>query len=167
MDPATLQTMFRFNTWANEQLCVAIANADEEVVRRPLDMWFGSVFTILAHIYGAETLWMGRLRDSLPSAPVRATAEPANIAALIEAWRDTDAAWESYVASLTPEQLATPMTVKRRDGSILSYELWKPVMQIAFHGTEHRGHATVGLTQLGIAHGPQDFLDQFRAPVTS
>jgi hypothetical protein len=40
-------------------------------------------------------------------------------------------------------------------------------MQVAFHGTEHRGHATVGLTQLGISHGPQDFLDQFRPEALS
>jgi uncharacterized damage-inducible protein DinB len=164
MDLSTLQEMFRFNTWANEQLREAIAHAEEQVVRQPLDMWFGSVFTILAHINGAEALWLRRLRDAAPAAPLKATAEPPDVAALIEVWRETDAAWESHVASLSPEQLASSVTVKRRDGSTLNYEVWKPLMQIAFHGTEHRGHATVGLTQLGIAHGPQDFLDQFRAP---
>jgi len=164
MDSSTLQAMFRFNTWANEQLREAISTADEDAVQRPLDMWFGSIFKILTHIYSAEVLWMDRLRGSAPSGPLTSTAEPADVATLVEAWRAMDARWESYVASLSPEQLASSVTVRRRDGSTLSYAVWKPVMQIAFHGTEHRGHATVALTQLEIAHGPQDFLVQFRAP---
>jgi uncharacterized damage-inducible protein DinB len=167
MDSSTLQAMFRFNTWANEQLREAISTADRDTVQRPLDMWFNSVFKILAHIYSAEALWLGRLCGSATSGPLTAPAEPADIATLVEAWRAMDARWESYVASLSSEQLISPVTVRRRDGSAVSHEVWKAVMQIGFHGTEHRGHATVGMTQLGIAHGPQDFLDQFRAPVTS
>jgi uncharacterized damage-inducible protein DinB len=36
------------------------------------------------------------------------------------------------------------------------------VLHVANHSTEHRGHATVAMTHLGIPHGDQDFLDQFR-----
>jgi len=39
MDPAAVQPMFRFNTWANEQLREAIAAADEAEIQRPLDFW--------------------------------------------------------------------------------------------------------------------------------
>jgi len=73
-----------------------------------------------------------------------------------------DQLWEVYVTSLTSDDLIAPVTVAHRDGSTVIYETWQPVMQIAFHGSEHRGHATVALTQLGIAHGPQDFIVQFR-----
>jgi uncharacterized damage-inducible protein DinB len=164
MDSSSVQAMFRFNTWANEQLRESISLADEETVQRTLDLWFGSVFEILKHIYSAEAHWLGRLRGPATSGRPAPIAAPLDVATLIEAWRAMDEQWESYVASLSPEQLASALTVRRRDGSTLSQEVWKPVMQIAFHGTEHRGHATVAMTQLGIAHGPQDFLDQFRAP---
>jgi uncharacterized damage-inducible protein DinB len=166
MDSWSVQAMFRFNTWANEQLREAISLADEETVQRKLDLWFGSVFEILKHINSAEALWLGRLRDSPTSGRPAPIATPVDVGTLIEAWRAMDEQWESYVSSVLPEQLASAVTVRRRDGSTLSQEVWKPVMQIAFHGTEHRGHATVAMTQLGIAHGPQDFLDRFRAPAS-
>lgn len=164
MDPASIQAMFRFNTWANENVREGLLSADEELLRRPLDMWFGNVFFILAHILGGETIWLARLRDEDSSARAPSADDFPTAAALAEAWRKKDAEWEEWVSSLSPEQLVAAVQARRRDGSTYAFQLWQPIMQIAFHGTEHRGHATVAMTQLGIKHGPQDFLDQFRTP---
>jgi uncharacterized damage-inducible protein DinB len=163
MDPAGIQAMFRFNTWANDSVREGLTAANEGKLRQPLDTWYGTVFSILTHILGGETIWLARLRDGEATPRVPTVDSFPSAAALAEAWRAKDEEWEQYAGSLSDKGLASDFTARRRDGTTSTYKLWQPVMQIAFHGTEHRGHATVAMTQLGIKHGPQDFLDQFRA----
>jgi uncharacterized damage-inducible protein DinB len=169
MDTSSLQAMFRFNTWANEQIRQAMLGADEELIHRRLELWYGSVFEILAHVSAAAAHWLARLQPQEGAEAHSERGNPSDVRTLVDVWRSVDGRWEAYVVSLSPEELAAPVFVRRRDGSSMSYLAWQPIMQIAFHSTEHRGHATVGLSQLGIRHGPQDFLDQFRrvAPIES
>lgn len=162
MDPTIVKAMFRFNTWANENIRDGLETADETVLRRPLDFWYGSVFNILAHICGGETVWLARLRDADTAARAPSADSFPSVEALVTRWRTLDTQWEDYVSALSAEKLESEVTTTRRDGGTNSFKLWQPVMQIAFHGTEHRGHATVAMTLLGIKHGPQDFIDQFR-----
>jgi uncharacterized damage-inducible protein DinB len=164
MDPATIREMFRFNTWANDGIREALGSADEQLLRSPIDgFWFGSIFFILTHILGAETIWLARLRDKDARVAPQSVDDFASAEGLVEAWAQKDQEWEDWAATLSSEQLAGDVTVSRRDGSTATYKLWQPVMQIPFHGTEHRGHATVAMTQLGIQHGPQDFIVMSRA----
>lgn len=163
MEPVALRAMYQFNTWANENLRRGIEGADEQTLRRSLDLWFGSAFNILAHLCAGEAVWLARLRDG-QSARLQTAADFPSVAALLQTWRELDAGWEAYVASLSAEQLDVAITWRRQDGEAFACPLWQPVMHIAFHGTEHRGHASVALTQLGIEHGPQDFLYQFLPP---
>jgi len=47
MDPSAIQTLFRFNTFANEGIRQALVTAEEGLLRRPLEeYWFESVFSI-------------------------------------------------------------------------------------------------------------------------
>ena len=63
MDQAAILALFRFNTFANESLRQPLLVAGDATARQPLDMWFGSVFSILAHVCGGEGTWLARLRD--------------------------------------------------------------------------------------------------------
>jgi uncharacterized damage-inducible protein DinB len=164
MEPATIQTMFRFNTWANENVREGLLSADEQVLRAPIEgFWFGSIFYILTHILGGESIWLARLRNSETDARPPSVDEFASAEGLADAWRRKDEEWEDWAATVTPAELDEPRTWRRRDGAEYTISPGLVAMQIAFHSTEHRGHATVAMTQLGIKHGPQDFLDQFRA----
>ena len=164
MDPAPIQALFRFNTFANESLREPLLAAGDETARQPLDMWFGSVFSILAHVCGGEGTWLARLRDRNATPQPLTGADFPSVEALVERWRDFDAQWEAYVASLSAEMLDEEIVSRRRDGNAYVFKLWQPIIHIANHSTEHRGHATVAMTQLGIPHANQDFLDQFRTP---
>jgi uncharacterized damage-inducible protein DinB len=167
MEPEAIQALFRFNTFANESLREPLLTAGEELARRPRDMWFGSVFEILAHVCGGESVWLARLRDRNMTAPSLAAADFSSLADLVERWREVDAQWEAFAASLSQDVLDQEIVSRRRDGISYVFKLWQPIIHVANHSTEHRGHATVAMTQLGIPHANQDFLDQFRtrAPV--
>src|SRR5712692_6046107 len=101
MDLAGLQAMYRFNTWANEHLRQGIERADESLLRRPLDMWFGSAFNILAHLCAGEAIWLARLRDGQTPARLQTAADFPSLQVLLETWRNLDSEWEAYAGTLT------------------------------------------------------------------
>ncbi|HTE83543.1 MAG TPA: DinB family protein [Dehalococcoidia bacterium] len=164
MNLARLRSMYRFNTWANENLRQGIEGADEALVQRPLDMWFGSAFNVLAHLCAGEAIWLARLRDGETPARLLTAADFPGLQAMLQAWRRLDSEWEDYVKTLTNDILDSTVSWRRQEGETFTNQLWQPVLHVAFHGTEHRGHASVALTALGIEHGPQDFLYQFLPP---
>jgi uncharacterized damage-inducible protein DinB len=156
--------MFRFNTWANDGVREGLLSADEQVLRAPIEgFWFGSIFFILTHILGGETIWLARARDGDQSVRPQGMDEFTSAEGLADAWRRKDEEWEDWAGGLSPGECDRIQTWRRRDGAEYSLSQGQVAMQIAFHGTEHRGHATVAMTKLGIKHGPQDFLDQFRS----
>lgn len=165
MDPALLVPMYRFNTWANEHIRQAIEGVDEALVRRRLDLWFGSAFDILAHLVGAEEVWFFRLSAGVSPTKLPNANDYPSVAELVEDWRDVDAAWEEYAGGLTAEALDGIVEYTRQNGSRQSQPRWQPLVQVVFHGAEHRAHAGVALTQLGITHGLQDFNYMFIPPV--
>jgi uncharacterized damage-inducible protein DinB len=161
-----IRALFRFNSFANEALRVPMLAAGDKAVRQPVSIWFGSVFFILGHVCAGEAVWLARLRDRQPQAQSLTPDSFPGVGALIETWRDLDAQWEAYVASLSAQDLEADIVSRRSDGRTYEFKLWQPVLHIANHSTEHRGHATVAMTQLGIPHSNQDFLDQFRTLVS-
>ncbi|MGH2586533.1 MAG: DinB family protein [Dehalococcoidia bacterium] len=164
VDPQFLRPMYRFNTWANEQIREAIAGADEALVRRPLDLWFGSAFAILVHLYAGEAIWLSRLRDGISPSRLLAEADLPSVAALVETWREIDVQWEAYVATLTAAALEEPVAWSSQFGDSFTHARWQILMHVPFHSSEHRAHAATALTALGIRHGPQDFHLQFMPP---
>ncbi|MGI8553993.1 MAG: DinB family protein [Dehalococcoidia bacterium] len=166
MEPAAIQALFRFNTFANEALRGPLLAAGDEVVRRPLTLWFGSVFNVLAHLCGGESVWLARLCDKQPQARTLTADDFPSVAALVETWRDLDAQWETFVGSLSAHALEEATIARRSDGNTYAFTFWQPLIHVANHSTEHRGHATVAMTQLGMPHSKQDFLDQFRTPAS-
>jgi uncharacterized damage-inducible protein DinB len=161
MDAASLKTLFEFNTFANEGIRQALLESDEAVLRRPLDdYWFDSVFTLLTHILSAETVWLERARSGQVSMP---PLDPNDFTAesLVDAWRAKDRDWEEWAAAATPAELARRSTWRRSNGKLYDLQNWQLGSHVAAHSANHRGHATVALTFLGIKHGPQEFLDQY------
>src|SRR6266571_879409 len=157
MDSSGLQTLFRFNTFANEGVRRALLASDEGLLRKPLDdYWFDSVFTLLTHVASAETLWLARISDGQTTA-MQLKPEDLTTQTLVEAWRVKDGDWESWAARATPEALDKSGTWRRSDGKLYEIRHWQVAAHVATHSTNHRGHATVAMTALGIKHGPQEF----------
>lgn len=163
MDPAGIQALYRFNTFANENLRTGLLAADEQVLCTPVEgFWFGSVFSILTHVLGGETGWLARLNGAESSPPTPSADDFASVADMVDAWRKKDAEWEEWAAKQTPASLAATGRWRRRDGNLYEMQRWQVATHVAIHSTEHRGHATVAMTKLGVPHSGQDFLDQIR-----
>src|SRR6266511_125660 len=160
MDQQLVRGLYRFNTWANEHIRDALNAADEDSLRRSLDnLWFGSLFSVVAHLCAGEAIWLARLRDGLPTAEDFSSA-----AELVATWRDLDQRWEAYAATLDAARLAEPVTWTSQLGDSFTHTRWQLVMHVPLHSSEHRAQAALALTALGVPHGPQDFHLQFMPP---
>lgn len=162
MDSTGLQTLFQFNTFANEGIRQAMLASDESLLRRPLpDYWFDSVFTLLTHTLSGETVWLERLRTG-QAVGHQLSANDFTTQSLVDAWRAKDGEWETWAAGVTPAELVQSGTWRRSDGRLYEILHWQIGSHVAAHSNNHRGHVTVAMTALGIKHGPQEFLDQYR-----
>ncbi|HLZ72582.1 MAG TPA: DinB family protein [Dehalococcoidia bacterium] len=161
MDPAPFAPMYAFNTWANEGIREGMHGVSAEYLRKPLNLWFDSAFAVTAHLYAGEKIWLARLRDGVNPTRLLSAADFASTGELVEAWRDVDAEWETYIATLSGEQLDEIVTWQSQRGGSFSHIRWQLLLHVPFHSSEHRAHAGTALTQLGLSHGPQDFHLQF------
>src|SRR5581483_1680471 len=157
MDTDALRAMHRFNTWANAGIRAGLERAAEADLRRPLGLWFGSAFDILAHLVAGEQVWLARLRDGQTPDRLATAADFPTTAALVGRWRRLDQDWEAYVASLSDTALLEEVRWISQAGEPFTHVRWQLVMHVPFHSSEHRAHAATALTLLGVRHGPQDF----------
>jgi uncharacterized damage-inducible protein DinB len=164
LDQELVQGLYRFNTWANGHIRDALLSAEEASLRQPLGLWFGSVFAVVAHICAGEAIWLARLRDGSTPARLLAADDYATIGDLVQTWRDLDADWEAYIATLDAARLTEPVSWTSQLGDGFTHTRWQLVLHVPFHSSEHRAQAALALTTLGIAHGPQDFHLQFMPP---
>ena len=75
MDTNDFRLLYDFNAWANRHTLDACAALDAEQFLRDLGSSFGSVRDTLAHIYGAEWIWLERWLGRVPTAGLPSAAD--------------------------------------------------------------------------------------------
>src|SRR5436305_14364840 len=68
MSPDEIRTLFDYNAWANRRSLDAAEKLTGEQFTRQMGSSFSSVRDTLAHIYGAEWIWLERFQGHSPSA---------------------------------------------------------------------------------------------------
>jgi uncharacterized damage-inducible protein DinB len=67
MTPEEMRTLYEFNAWANHRSLEAAAKLTNEQFTKPMGSSFGSVRDTLAHICGAEWIWLERFEGRSPA----------------------------------------------------------------------------------------------------
>ncbi|MFY9527454.1 MAG: DinB family protein [Candidatus Acidiferrales bacterium] len=158
---SVLQEMFEYNYWARDLQLRACAGLTNEQFLRPLGSSFSSLRDTLAHLLGAEWVWLERWLGRSPS-----MREAANFAAekfpavglLEERWRTVERDEREYLAGLTEEKLTQPLAYTNLKGERWTYPLWRTLFHVINHQTYHRGQITTMLRQLGAQPPQIDFL---------
>ena len=155
----------RYNRWMNETIYAVAAKLTGAERRRDLGAFFKSIHGTLNHLLLADRIWLSRvgigeapkvagLGDELYDDFDKLRAERAK----------TDGDLETWVATLTVEQLAAPFTYHSRRGSV-THPLWYAVSHMFNHQTHHRGQVTTLLMQLGHDPGLTDMIAMLRGEV--
>ncbi len=153
----TLRILFDHNYWARDRQLEACARLTPEQFLRPMGNSFSSLRDTLAHLVGAEWVWLerwcGRSATKLPSAE-----DFPSLAEIERRWRAIERDMRQYLAGLTEEELRQPLTYINLKGEQWTYPLWQTLLHVVNHQTYHRGQVTTLLRQLGAPAPAVDLL---------
>lgn len=161
MNIEDVRTLYDYNAWANNRAVEACAAIAPEQFTRDLASSFHSLRDTLAHIYGAEWVWLERWHGRMPTGLPSGVEFP-DFETTRRRLADMDRNLVDYVASLTPGDLQRVHEIKTTAGVPYAQPLWQMLQHVANHGTYHRGQVTTMLRQLGAKAVATDMIVFYR-----
>ncbi|HVT43537.1 MAG TPA: DinB family protein [Thermoanaerobaculia bacterium] len=150
--------MFDYTDWANERMLAVLAGIDEDQLTRSLAGSFASVRETIAHIAGAEWIWLQRWKGNSPAAGPQWSRE-GSLAEIAEEMRRTAAERRELLAGMTESSLKEKVTYRNLSGTVSWHlRVGEMLLHVVNHSTYHRGQLASKLRELGIAPKPTDLL---------
>lgn len=150
--------LFDYAAWATARMLGAIERLPPDRAQATAGGSFSSIAATLAHMVGAEWLWLrrwlGEAPTSLPEwlqAPAPIVSDLAIHLAAIEADR------ERFLVGLTDDDLDRTLSYRTLDGRSFSLPLGKLLRHVVNHSTYHRGQVATLLRQAGEVPPSADF----------
>ncbi|MGD0694034.1 MAG: DinB family protein [Terriglobia bacterium] len=157
MDIRTIQALYDYNRWANEQTLDAAAALNEEQFTRDLGNSFRSVRDTLAHILAAEWIWLERWKGNSPKTLLEAADFP-GVEALKTRWDEVESDRAAFIRTAAASRLEEVISYVNTRGQTFAYPLWQMMIHVLNHSTYHRGQITTLLRQLGSKPASTDLL---------
>jgi uncharacterized damage-inducible protein DinB len=161
MSPAELQLLYDYNAWANRRSMAAAEKLTKDQFVKPLGSSFSSVRDTLAHICGAEWIWMERFQGRSP-ASLPDVKRFEDVASLRETWVEQESRLLAFVRGLTQAALDREMEYRTLKFGVYRNPLWQSMQHVVNHGTYHRGQVTTMLRQLGAEPILTDLMHFYR-----
>jgi uncharacterized damage-inducible protein DinB len=162
-----IQLLYEYDRWANNRVLQAASALSGEQFTRDLRGSFRSVRDTLAHILGAEWIWLAFWRQYLKErspdpallADLRAQRDvlfhpdafPSQ-AAVQSKWAEVEREQAGFVNGLTDELLAKMLLHRTTRASLAQM-----MLHLANHSTYHRGQISLMMRQLGSEPMATDF----------
>jgi uncharacterized damage-inducible protein DinB len=148
--------LFAYGRWANALALESAASLAPDEFTRPIGGSFGSVQGTLAHLCGADWVWLERFHGRSPR-ELPAAEEVTSLAALRARWTQVEDGLRAFADTLTPERLAQPLSYVSFKGDPFTYPLGETLTHLVNHGTYHRGQIATLLRQLGKSPATTDY----------
>ena len=154
-----VKALYDYDRWANRRLFDAVAGLPPGTADRELGPQFSfpTLKGMLAHILGAEAIWLARWKGSSPAAILSAKDFP-DLAALGARWNQVEAELAEFVAGLSEVHLTRVVRYTNIQGQSFSLLLWPLMQHVANHSTHHRSEVATMLTMLEVAPPPTDLV---------
>src|SRR5205823_5097672 len=148
MPPDEIRQLYDYNSWANRRSLRAAEKLSTEQFLRPMGSSFSSVRDTLAHIYGAEWIWLERFQGRSPTALPNVN-QFSDLPTLRETWRELESRLLAFAHAITQAELDRQMEYKTLQLGLYKNPMWQSMLHLVNHGTYHRGQVTTLLRQLG------------------
>ncbi|HLF57358.1 MAG TPA: DinB family protein [Thermoanaerobaculia bacterium] len=152
-----IRGLLAYTIWADRQLLVAAAEISAEDLARDTGTSHRSVLGTLAHVLGAEQLWLSRFLG-VPLTRVPNLEDFPNLDVLRASWEDFWPQLEFFLASLTSEQVAGDFTWTNTEGATHTAPFQQVLLHFVNHATYHRGQVAAQMRQLGHAPPSTDLV---------
>jgi len=166
MSPEDMRQLYDYNAWANRRSLEAASSLTHGQFTHALGSSFSSVRDTLAHIYGAEWIWLERFQGRSPSSLPQADQFP-DLAGLKATWLEHEVRLLTFVRGLTQADLDRVMEYKTLKFGVYRNPLWQSMQHLVNHGSYHRGQVTTLLRQLGAKPLLSDLMHFYRERATA
>jgi uncharacterized damage-inducible protein DinB len=150
-----LRRLFEYDAWAN-----TTALASLRTVSAPPER----AVAVLAHVAGAQQLWLSRIRGEPPQSP---PWPDIGLDALAERLQELSRELSSYVGKLGYEDLARDVAYTNSKGEGFSSPVGDVLLQLLFHGSYHRGQVASLLRGAGQQPANTDYIHASRKRLIS
>ena len=147
----TLQRLFRYKAWADDQLLAALAKLGETspVVNLALKA--------LSHTYVVDRIFAAHVRGTDHAYTSANLVELPTLEALSADIRSSDREYVDYVATLDRGQLAEWITFTFTDGASGCMSREEMLMHVITHGIGHRGQVSALMLLNALPPAPDGF----------
>jgi uncharacterized damage-inducible protein DinB len=157
MDLETIRELYEYNRWANARSLQAASTVSPADFTKEVGGSFASLRGTLAHVYGAEWIWLERWRGTSPRKLPFALDFP-DVETIRSRWQDVERKQKEFLDALDPARLAEVVSYVNLKGESFAYPLGRMLQHVVNHSTYHRGQVATLLRQLGATPLSTDLL---------
>lgn len=152
-----VRELFAYDAWANARVFEAASALPAEQLDQSIASSFPSVAATLAHVVGAEWVWLRRWLGESPAGFPEWVATPvlADIKTRLAA---VEQEREAFIAGLTDEELERVISYRTINGQAFADRLDGLMRHVVNHSTYHRGQVATQLRQLGLQPPATDMI---------
>lgn len=147
----TLQRLFRYKAWANDELLATLERLGEDSKVTALAV------KALGHSHIVDRIFAAHLRQQAHSYTSANTDEAQKLEALAAGIRETDREYVDYVSTLDRDQLAERIDFTFTDGATGRMSREEMLMHVITHGVGHRGQVSAVMLLNGMAASKDGF----------
>jgi uncharacterized damage-inducible protein DinB len=154
-----VKALYAYDRWANRRLFDAVLSLPAGAAEREIGPQFSfpTLKGMLAHVLGAEVIWLARWKGSSPAAILSAKDFP-DLEALRSRWNRVEAELSAFVEGLSEADLNRGIRYTNIEGRSFALPLWPLMQHVANHSTHHRSELATMLTMLGVAPPATDLV---------
>jgi uncharacterized damage-inducible protein DinB len=156
----TLRVHLDYHNWASRRLLDTVAQLTPEEQARDFKTSDSNVINTLAHVFGADRLWLARIHGEFPTTLLGPGDR--ELDAFTKKWPGVLEGWKQYVAPMTDQEVQAKISYRDMAGNPYQQPLWQILLHVVNHGTHHRGQVSGFLRAMGHQPPPLDLIAFYR-----
>lgn len=144
-----IRGLYDYNEWANNHVLEAATQLTEGEFSRKQGASFESVEGNLAHIMGAQVIWLERWTGGSNPRPVLEFQKTRGLSTIRDALAQSHAGLRTFVSSLTEDRLDEILAYTDSAGRPHQRVMWQLMAHVVNHGTHHRAETAMAIGLLG------------------
>lgn len=156
-----IRDLYAYNRWANRRILDAAARLDPASFTKDLGGSFPSIRDTLAHVLGAEWVWLSRWRGESPTG-LPSEWDLSTLEALRGRWAEVERDQRALVDGLAEEDLGRSIAYRNTRGDPFENTMGQMLRHVVNHSTYHRGQVVTMLRQLGAGAVGTDLIQYYR-----
>lgn len=157
MNLSEIVELFDYTEWANHLALDAAGGLSAEDLNRDVGISHKSILGTLAHMAGAERIWLSRWKGESPGG-IWGPGDFDDVLSLRERWSELELERREFISGLDDEAIARALAYRNMKGEPHTLPLVRQMQHVVNHSTLHRGQVIGMIRQLGIAPPAVDLI---------